>query len=52
MPAFRVARQKYNSAMLFSNSDPAADFRFALEVMEEHSHLGLDDEFASKLRDV
>jgi hypothetical protein len=53
-PTFRAARQKYNSAMLDSriNSDPAADFRFALDVMEEDSHLGLDDEFASKLRDI
>lgn len=25
---------------------------FALEVMEEYSHLGLDDESASKLREI
>ena len=28
------------------------DLRFALTVMEEHSHLGLDAEFASKLRSL
>jgi hypothetical protein len=35
-----------------TNSDPATDSRYALEVMEECSHLGLDDEFAGKLRDI
>lgn len=28
------------------------DLRFALSVMEEHSHLGLDSEYASKLRSL
>ena len=35
-----------------SNSTYAADLRFALDVMEEHSCLGLDREYASKLRSV
>ncbi len=35
-----------------SNSTYAADLRFALDVMEEHSCLGLDCEYASKLRSV
>ena len=26
------------------------DLRFAIKVMDEHSHLGLDSEYASKLR--
>ena len=32
--------------------DLVSDYRYALDVMEEHSNLGLDDEFASKLRDI
>ena len=32
--------------------DLAAEFRYALDVMEECSHLGLDDEYAGKLRDI
>ena len=28
------------------------DLRYALEVMEEYSHLGLDNETASKLRAI
>lgn len=32
--------------------DPATELRFALDVMEEYSHLGLDDEYAGKLRDI
>jgi hypothetical protein len=35
-----------------TNSDPATDLRYALDVMEEYSHLGLDEEYASKLRDI
>jgi len=30
----------------------ATEFRYALDVMEEYSHLGLDDEYARKLRDI
>ena|SRR6516165_7392483 len=33
-------------------SDPAVDFRYALDVLEEYSHLGLDDEYATKLREI
>lgn len=29
-----------------------SDLRYALEVMEESSHLGLDDEFARLLRGI
>ena len=29
-----------------------SEFRSALNVMEERSHLGLDDEFASKLKRI
>lgn len=32
--------------------DAATELRYALEVMEEYSHLGLDDEYASKLRGI
>jgi hypothetical protein len=32
--------------------DPAVELRFALDVMEESSHLGLDDEYASRLRKI
>lgn len=34
------------------NPDLATELRYALDVMEEYSHLGLDDEAASKLRDI
>jgi hypothetical protein len=33
-------------------ADPATELRYALEVMEEYSHLGLDDEAAGKLRGI
>ena len=35
-----------------THDDAADELRYALEVMEEYSHLGLDDEYASKLRDI
>ena len=35
-----------------SHSDAAMELRYALEVMEEYSHLGLDDEYAGKLREI
>jgi len=35
-----------------TRSDAARELRYALDVMEEYSHLGLDDEFAGKLRDI
>ena len=33
-------------------TDAGTELRYALEVMEEYSHLGLDDAYASKLRDI
>jgi hypothetical protein len=40
--------------MLDTKSKPelVSDLRYALDVMEEYSHLGLDDEAASKLREI
>ena len=35
-----------------SKTELASDLRYALDVMEEYSHLGLDDEYASKLREI
>lgn len=35
-----------------TNPDLATELRYALDVMEEYSHLGLDDEAASKLRRI
>ena len=35
-----------------SKSDLVTDLRYALDVMEEYSHLGLDDERASELREI
>lgn len=32
--------------------DLAEDLRYALDVMEEYSHLGLDDQHANKLRTI
>ena len=32
--------------------DLAEDLQYALDVMEEYSHLGLDDQHASKLREI
>lgn len=32
--------------------DQATELRYALEVMEESSHLGLDDEAAGRLRTI
>jgi hypothetical protein len=34
------------------NPDLANELRYALNVMEEYSHLGLDDAAATKLRDI
>ena len=34
------------------NSQLAEELRFALDVMEEYSHLGLDDESASRIRRI
>ena len=33
-------------------TDAATELRYALEVMEEYSHLGLDDEYTGKLRQI
>jgi hypothetical protein len=35
-----------------SNPDLVNELRYALDVMEEYSHLGLDNEAASKLRGI
>ena len=35
-----------------SKSQLVSDLRYALDVMEEYSHLGLDDEAASNLREI
>jgi hypothetical protein len=32
--------------------DLASDYRYALDVMEEYSHLGLDSEHCKKLREI
>ncbi len=34
------------------NPDLASELRYALDVMEENSHLGLDDAAANRLRDI
>ena len=34
------------------HSDPAGELRYALEVLDEYSHLGLDDQYAAKLREI
>jgi hypothetical protein len=34
------------------NPDLVTELRYALDVMEEYSHLGLDSEAASKLRSI
>jgi hypothetical protein len=40
--------------MMYSvpNADLVTELRFALDVMEEYCHLGLDNEAASKLRGI
>ena len=35
-----------------SNPDLVNELRYALDVMEEYSHLGLDNEAAGKLREI
>ena len=45
----RVEGASVNS---ISQSDAATELRYALDVMEEYSHLGLDDEYAGKLREI
>ena len=35
-----------------TRSDAARELRYVLDVMEEYSHLGLDDEYAGKLREI
>ena len=35
-----------------ARTDAATELRYALDVMEEYSHLGLDDEYTSKLRGI
>jgi hypothetical protein len=45
---------EYNRAMTYSipNPDVVTELRYALDVMEEYSHLGLDNEAADKLRRI
>lgn len=38
--------------MLSENPMYVDDLRFALEIMDEYSHLGLDSEHAAKLRSL
>jgi hypothetical protein len=33
-------------------SEYASDLRFALDVLDEYSHLGLDDQYATQLREI
>jgi hypothetical protein len=35
-----------------ANPDRVTELRYALDLMEEYSHLGLNDEAASKLREI
>jgi len=35
-----------------TRTDAATELRYALDVMEEYSHLGLDDEYTGKLRQI
>jgi len=35
-----------------TNPDLVNELRYALDVMEEYSHLGLDNEAAGKLREI
>lgn len=45
---------EYNRAMMYTtpNPDLVTELRYALDVMEEYSHLGLDSEAAGKLRSI
>lgn len=43
----------YNGIMYSApNPDLVTELRYALDVMEEYSHLGLDDESANRLRNI
>jgi hypothetical protein len=46
------AASRIDSMDNLSTRDRADEFRFLLNVMEEHSHLGLDDKWAGKLREI
>jgi hypothetical protein len=35
-----------------STTNSANDIRYALQVLDEYEHLGLDDEYAAKLRNI
>jgi hypothetical protein len=39
-------------SMSAPNPDLSKELRFALDVLEENSHLGLDDAAASRVRDI
>ena len=38
--------------MTLGPADVVSDFRYALDVLEEYEHLGLDADYASKLRRI
>jgi hypothetical protein len=40
------------SVHTIQHSDAATDLHYALDVMEEYSHLGLDDDYTRKLRRI
>ncbi len=45
---------QYNKNIMYATSNPdlVNELRYALDVMEEYSHLGLDNEAAGKLRGI
>ena len=44
----------YNQNIMYATTNPdlVNELRYALDVMEEYSHLGLDNEAAGKLRSI
>jgi len=44
----------YNQDIMYATTNPdlVNELRYALDVMEEYSHLGLDNEAAGKLRSI
>jgi Holliday junction resolvase RusA-like endonuclease len=44
----------YNKNIMYATTNPdlVNELRYALDVMEENSHLGLDNEAAGKLRSI
>jgi hypothetical protein len=45
---------QYNKDIMYATTNPdlVNELRYALDVMEEYSHLGLDNEAADKLRGI